>query len=77
MKKNLVGLLVLLAAGSAGAAQADLAPRNAALDAQVAFWTSGVSAADLAADAPCAAPNVPEVSTRNLEIRAVSRSIER
>lgn len=77
MKKNLVGLLVLWAAGSAGAAQADLAPRNAALDAQVAFWTSGVSAADLAADAPCAAPNVPEVSTRNLEIRAVSQSIER
>lgn len=77
MKKNLVGLLVLLAAGSAGAAQADLAPRNAALDAQIAFWTSGVSAADLAAGAQCAAPNVPEVSTRNMEIRAVSRSIER
>lgn len=77
MKKNLVGLLVLLAAGSAGAAQADLAPRNAALDAQLAFWTAGVSAADLAAGATCTTPNVPEVSTRPLDIRAVSQAIER
>lgn len=77
MKKTLAGLLVLLAAGTASASPADLAPRDAALDAQVAFWTSGFGDADLVGEARCTAPNVPAVSTRNLEIRAVARTIER
>lgn len=77
MKKTLAGLLVLLAAGTASASPSDMAPRAAALDAQVAFWTSGFGDADLIAGTGCTAPSVPAVSTRNVEIRAVSRSIER
>lgn len=76
--KRLAGMVMLLAAGSALAngntnASSMAAP---AMDAQVAFWTVGYTGADLAStQAPCAAPEVPEVSQRNLEIRSVGRAI--
>jgi len=76
--KRLAGIMMVLAAGSAAASgNTDTSARHGpAMDAQVAFWTAEYTGADLAsAQAACAAPKVPEVSQRNLEIRSVGRAI--
>jgi len=73
--KHHVMLVALLAAGAASFAHATPAHSDAQQQA-VRFWTSEYTGADLAADNyGCAAPEVPQQSWANQQIRAVSRDI--
>lgn len=74
MKKSMI-IMALLTGAAASIAQAAPA-RSDAQEAAVAFWTAGYTGADLAADNyGCAAPEVPEYSWANQQIRSLSRSI--
>lgn len=67
MMKRLAGLAMLLATGAACAADTDTA---------VAYWSTGYTGAELAANNfGCPAPQVPAVSESNLQIRSVERAI--
>ncbi|QNA89456.1 hypothetical protein G4G28_15000 [Massilia sp. Dwa41.01b] len=60
---------MLVATGLASAAPGT---RDAQMDAQVAYWTSGYTGAEYQS---CKAPAVPALSRTNQEIRAIARTI--
>jgi len=69
--KKLVGILVLVAAGSANAAEQGAAP---SIEAAAGYWTAAYAGPSINA-LRCVAPQVPMVSEVNQRIRSVAKAV--